>query len=66
MAVRRRTHQSSDDPDRYREAAELAIEQLDWCINYLHRIRKHEIARALHRNRQTIVQRSRAASRRRA
>jgi hypothetical protein len=45
---------------RYRRAAELAIEQLDWVISYLHRIRKHEVARALQRNRATIVRRYRA------
>jgi hypothetical protein len=44
---------------RYREAADLAIEQLDWVITYLHRIRKHELARALRRNRMTIVKRYR-------
>jgi len=49
-----------DDPTkRYRKAAELAIEQLDWAIGYFHRIRKHEIARALQRNRTTIVKRYR-------
>jgi hypothetical protein len=40
-------------------AADLAIENLDWCINYLHSIRKHEIARALRKNRTTIVRRYR-------
>ena len=49
-----------DDPTRrYRKAADLAIEQLDWVISYFHRIRKHEIARALQRNRTKIVKRHR-------
>jgi len=44
---------------RYREAAELALEQLDWCISYLYRIRKPKIAQALQQNRKTIVERHR-------
>jgi hypothetical protein len=39
--------------------ADLAIEQLDWVINYLHRIRKSEIANALQKNRRAIVSRNR-------
>ena len=31
---------------RYRRAAEEALEQLEWCVNYLHRIRKSPIAEA--------------------
>ena len=48
-----------DDPDemeRYRQAAEDALQQLDWCIGYLHGIRKNTEARMLARNRQTIRQ----------
>jgi hypothetical protein len=44
---------------RYCKAADLAVEQLDWIISYLHRIRKHEIARALQRNRTSIAKRYR-------
>ena len=44
---------------KYRKAADLTIEQLDWIINYFHRIQKHELARALKRNRTRIVQRYR-------
>ena len=44
---------------RCRKAADLAMEQLDWIISYLHRIRKHEIARALQRNRTSIAKRYR-------
>ncbi len=39
---------------RYREAAEDALQQLDWCIGYLHGIRKVGISRALSRNRNYI------------
>ena len=57
MASRSQTRQS--EAERHREAAELAIEQLDWCINYLHRIYRPGIAKALQRNRMTIVRRYR-------
>ena len=48
----------ADDRDRelerYRQAAEDALQQLDWCIGYLHGIRKVDISRALARNRAHI------------
>jgi hypothetical protein len=40
---------------RYREAAELALDQLQWAINYLYRIRKFTIAERLERNREHIL-----------
>lgn len=40
--------------ERYREAAEAALDQLDWCIAYLHRIRKSPVATALARNQSQI------------
>ena len=40
--------------ERYRRAAEDALQQLDWAIGYLHGIRKTEISRALARNRSHI------------
>jgi hypothetical protein len=43
-----------DELERYRRAAEDALQQLDWCIGYLHGIRKVEISRALARNRSYI------------
>jgi hypothetical protein len=43
-----------DELERYRRAAEDALQQLDWCIGYLHGIRKNGEARVLARNRQTI------------
>jgi hypothetical protein len=42
--------------ERYRRAAEDALQQLDWCIGYLHGIRKHSEAQTLSRNRQAIRQ----------
>jgi len=43
-----------DEMERYRQAAEDALQQLDWCIGYLHGIRKTEISRALAKNRSHI------------
>jgi hypothetical protein len=40
---------------RYREAAELALDQLQWVINYLYRIRKSALAERLERNREQIL-----------
>jgi len=43
-----------DQLKRYRRAAEDALQQLDWCIGYLHGLRKVEISRALAKNRSYI------------
>ena len=43
-----------EEAERYRQAAEDALQQLDWCIGYLHGIRKIGISRALSRNRSYI------------
>ena len=43
-----------DQLKRYRRAAEDALQQLDWCIGYLHGLRKLEISRALAKNRSYI------------
>ena len=42
------------ETERYRRAAEDALQQLDWAIGYLHGIRKTEISRALAKNRSHI------------
>ena len=39
---------------QYRQAAEDALGQLDWCIGYLHAIGKRTITRQLARNRAYI------------
>jgi hypothetical protein len=39
---------------RYRRAAEDALQQLDWCIGYLHGIHKPQISARLAQNRQFI------------
>ena len=43
-----------DEADRYRRAAEDALQQLDWAIGYLHGIKKTSISRALAENRSYI------------
>jgi hypothetical protein len=43
-----------DEMERYRRAAEDALQQLDWAIGYLHGIRKNSEARMLSQNRQVI------------
>ena len=67
MATRSRTRSRDDDEaaakeaeekeaeaTRYRQAANDALQQLDWAIGYLHGIRKTEISRALAKNRTFI------------
>jgi thiamine pyrophosphate-dependent acetolactate synthase large subunit-like protein len=44
----------AQEAERYREAAELALDQLEWCINYLNRIRKPTLAKGLKANREQI------------
>ncbi len=43
--------------ERYRAAAMQTLDQLQWCINYLHRIPKGSIAKVLDRNRSQILKR---------
>lgn len=51
---RDRSRAEEAEAERYRVAAEAALEQLDWCIAYLHRIKKSPIASALARNQSQI------------
>lgn len=44
----------ADETERYRHAAEDALQQLDWCIGYLHGIRKAKLSSQLARNRSYI------------
>jgi hypothetical protein len=44
--------------ERYRRAALEALGQLEWCIQYLYEQRRVDIARALSRNRNQIIQRA--------
>jgi hypothetical protein len=50
----RETDRKEAEADRYRKAAEDALQQLDWAIGYLHGIRKVEVSRALAKNRSFI------------
>jgi hypothetical protein len=45
---------ATQEQTRYRQAAEDALGQLDWCIGYLHGIRKQSISAQLARNRAYI------------
>jgi len=47
-------HPKEQEADRYRKAAEDALQQLDWAIGYLHGIRKTDISKALAKNRSYI------------
>jgi hypothetical protein len=48
---------TDDELERWRRAAEDALQQLDWAIGYLYGVRKQPQARALAANRRTIRQR---------
>jgi hypothetical protein len=54
MASNNGTDENLDELERYRRAAEDALQQLDWAIGYLHGIRKTEISKALAQNRSYI------------
>lgn len=56
MATKQDTKRQAE---QYRRAAEATLEQLDWCVDYLHRIRKPQIAEAIAKNRSTIRRRMR-------
>jgi hypothetical protein len=60
--ARNRSNDNGDDDlrdqaEKYRRAAEDALQQLDWAIGYLHGIRKTEISTALAQNRSYIRRR---------
>jgi hypothetical protein len=61
MNTRRRKigDRRNKEAERYREAANHALDQLQWCINYLHGIHKSQIAQGLAKNRATIIDRYR-------
>jgi hypothetical protein len=45
----------SDETVRYREAAHRALDQLDWCVEYLRSIHKTQISKQIAKNRSTIA-----------
>ena len=44
-----------DEAARYRKAAHQALDQLDWCVEYLRSIRKTKIAKQIAKNRSPIA-----------
>jgi hypothetical protein len=44
----------TEEAARFRLAAEEALSQLEWCVNYLHRIRKDSIAQGVEKHRSLI------------
>jgi hypothetical protein len=46
-----------EEVERYRDAAEAALDQLDWCIGYFTRNKDRRVARALSSNRAEIRRR---------
>jgi len=56
---RKRVSTSNEQSKRYQAAAEAALDQLEWAIDYLRRIDKPGIAKALDANRVSIIKRSR-------
>jgi hypothetical protein len=51
---RARIRELEEELERYRQASEDALQQLDWCIGYIHGSGKRGIARALSHNRAYI------------
>jgi hypothetical protein len=54
MTERDRIGSSNEEVERYRQAAEATLGQLDWCVDYLYRIGKPRIARVIAQNRRHI------------
>jgi hypothetical protein len=48
---------SREEMERYREAAEDLMQQLDWAIGYLHGIKKSDVSAVLAKNRSYIRRR---------
>lgn len=46
-----------EETQRYRKATHLALDQLDWCVEYLRSIRKTKLSRQIAQNRSAILQR---------
>ena len=51
---RARIRELEEELERYRQASEDALQQLDWCIGYMHGSRKIAIAKGLASNRSYI------------
>lgn len=62
MPTTARVEDAKTQGKRYRRAAEETLDQLQWCIDYLYRIRKRQLADALARNHRAIRDRLRAGA----
>jgi hypothetical protein len=51
---RARIGELEDEVERYRQASEDALQQLDWCIGYIHGSGRRGVAKALAHNRAFI------------
>jgi hypothetical protein len=51
---RAQVRELENEVERYRQASEDALQQLDWCIGYMHGSGKKGIARSLSKNRAYI------------
>jgi len=51
---RARIRELENEVERYRQASEDTLQQLDWCIGYMHGSGKKGIARSLSKNRAYI------------
>jgi hypothetical protein len=54
MAAKEKPMDRDGQAMQYRRAAEEALQQLDWCIGYLHGIRKSQLSNRLAKNREYI------------
>ena len=46
-----------EEAARYREAARMALGQLEWCAEYLRSIQKHRLAKQIKKNHASISRR---------
>lgn len=46
-----------DEAARYRKAAQLALDQIQWCVDYFRTIHKVQISKSLARNHAAISRR---------
>ena len=47
----------ADEAERYRIAAEDTLRQVEWCVAYLRRLGKEQLAGTIDRNRKSIQDR---------
>ena len=45
----------SDETERYRKAAHMTLDQLDWCVKYLRSLGKTKISKQIAKNRAAIT-----------